>query len=213
MKNSYYWSKDWSEAFYIALAKKGFISTSYDTPDGLLLLPELQYAYAVLDFENLHISHKVKRLLRKKKYILCINEHFEEVLERIQTQHKYNWLTGEYVTLMKNLFSKNGTYQDFELMSVTLFSKESKEIIAGEIGYKIAKTYTSLSGFSSREKEHNNCGTLQLVLLAQYLQKEGYDFWNLGHPHMEYKKQLGCTVLARNDFLQRWNKNIQGTNR
>lgn len=47
--------------FYIELARAGFISTTYDTEDGLILLPELQYNYAILDFKNLHISKKSKK--------------------------------------------------------------------------------------------------------------------------------------------------------
>jgi hypothetical protein len=34
MENSYYWSDDWSEEFYVKLAKAGFISTTHDTKDG-----------------------------------------------------------------------------------------------------------------------------------------------------------------------------------
>ena len=62
MTNSYYWSSDWSEEFYIKSAKIGFISTSYDTKEGLVILPELQFEYSILDFENLHISKKLKNL-------------------------------------------------------------------------------------------------------------------------------------------------------
>jgi hypothetical protein len=32
----------------------------------------------------------------------------------------------------------------------------------------------------SRKKEHTNYGAVQLVLLAQYLEKNSFDFWNLG---------------------------------
>ena len=77
------------------------------------------------------------------------------------------------------------------------------------VGYIIKKTYTSLSGFSSREKEYANYGTLQLVLLAQYLQRQGFEFWNLGHPHMPYKKRLGCKVYSREEFLKRWQSAIE----
>jgi len=63
-------------------------------------------------------------------------------------------------------------------------------------------------GFSSRVKKHNNYGTLQLVLLAQYLQKKGFSFWNLGHPHMPYKKKLGAKVYTRSSFLKRWQDTV-----
>ncbi len=204
MKNNYYWSDNWSEEFYIALAKAGFISTTYDTINGLVLLPELQYSYAILDFKNLHISKKVKKLLAKDDYRFCFNTKFDELLDKFSKQHKDNWLKDEYVELVKKLYSNYNEENNFKIISVELIDNYTNELIAGEIGYIIGKRYTSLSGFSSREKKYNNYGTLQLVLLAQYLQKNNFSFWNLGHPHMEYKKQLGCEVYSRSEFLQRW---------
>ncbi len=207
-KNSYYWSDDWSKQFYMDLAKAGFISTTYDTKEGLVLLPELQHHYAILDFDDLHISKKVKKLMGKNSYEFCINSRFDDVVERFSFEHKYNWLKGEYAELLKKLYMDNDKRDDFKIISVELFSKESCELIGGEVGYIISKTYTSLSGFSSKEKKYANYGTLQLVLLAKYLEDRGFEFWNLGHPHMEYKKRLGCKVYARNEFLKRWYKAI-----
>ncbi|DAB28336.1 MAG TPA: hypothetical protein CFH78_03080 [Sulfurimonas sp. UBA10385] len=204
MKNNYYWSDDWSKEFYIDLAKAGFISTTYDTKEGLVLLPELQYNYAVLDFQNLHISSKVKKLMCKNSYEFLINSRFNEVLQEISLQHKYNWLKDEYAQLLKNLH--NDKNNNFKIISVELVCKNSGELIAGEVGYIIGKTYTSLSGFSSKEKKYTNYGTLQLVLLSKYLQNNNFEFWNLGHPHMQYKQKLGCEIYNRSEFLQRWYK-------
>jgi len=81
-RTNYYWSDEWSEEFYIRLAQLGFISTTYEVPnEGLILLPELQFAYAVLFFKNLHISKKVKKLLKRDDYILSFNSRFDEVLD------------------------------------------------------------------------------------------------------------------------------------
>ena len=206
MQNSYYWSDDWSESFYIELAKAGFISTTYDTKEGLVLLPELQYDYAILDFKDLHISKKVKKLMKKDSYSFCINSRFDEVLQKISTQHKYNWLKEEYLELLQNLYLKNEQREDFKMISFELISKESTELVAGEVGYIIGKTYTSLSGFSSKEKKYSNYGNFQLVLLSNYLEKQGFEFWNLGHPHMLYKQKLGCQTKTRSEFLKRWEK-------
>ena len=65
MTNDYYWSDEWNLDLYVELAKIGFICTTYDTKDGLVLLPEIQFEYAILDFHNLHVSKKVKKLLKK----------------------------------------------------------------------------------------------------------------------------------------------------
>ncbi len=201
--NSYYWCDDWSEELYIALAQKGFISTTYDTKDGLVLLPELEFDYGILDFDNLHISKKVKKLLTKNDYRFSIDERFDEVIEKFGDFHKDNWLKGRYVELFKTLHSKK--YNNFRTISVEICSNDG-ELICGEVGYIIGEIYTSLSGFSSHEKKYNNYGNLQLVLLAKYLQKNGFAFWNLGHPHMPYKIKLGAKVYKRTEFLQRWNE-------
>jgi len=207
-QNSYYWSDDCSEEFYISLAKAGFISTTYDAKDGLVLLPELQYDYAILDFKDLYISKKVQKLLDSDKYIFSQNTQFENVLEQIDKLHKYNWLKGEYKELLKSLYASNDDRDDFEVMSFELTCSQTNELVAGEVGYKTGDIYTSLSGFSSREKQYNNFGNLQLVLLSQHLEKQNYSFWNLGHPHMEYKKKLGAKVYSREEFLRRFKNKI-----
>ena len=142
------------------------------------------------------------------EYKLVLNSRFETVLNSFALQHKYNWLKDEYVELLKNLYKNNDKREDFKIISFELISTKTDELIAGEVGYIIKKTYTSLSGFSSREEQHANCGTLQLVLLAQYLEKNEFEFWNLGHPHMPYKKRLGCKVYVREEFLKRWSSAI-----
>jgi len=204
MTNDYYWSEDWSEELYIELSKMGFISTSYETKEGLVLLPELQLEYGVLDFKNLHISRKVKKLISQDSCKLLFNTRFNDVIDRFSSQHKDNWLKGEYIQLLKKLYKNIDKRDDFKIISVELVSKDTDELIAGEVGYKIGNTYTSLSGFSSKEKKYNNYGTLQLVLLAKYLQKEDFSFWNLGHPHMLYKQKLGSITVSRKEFLLRW---------
>jgi len=208
MTNNYYWSNDWSIEFYIELAKKGFISTTHDDKEGLLLLPELQFDYGVLDFKNLHISKKVLKLIKKNDAVLSFNTRLNEVLEQLNLQHKNNWLKHEYVELIQKIYKQKDEVQNFKLICVELISKENQVLIAGEIGYVIGSTYTSLSGFSIREKKYNNYGNLQLVLLAKHLENLGFSFWNLGHPHMEYKQKLGSITHTREEFLKRWDKAI-----
>jgi len=205
---NYYWSDDWSEEFYIKLAYSGFISTTYDTKDALLLLPELQFDYAVLDFKDLHVSKKVQKLFDSDKYIFSQNTHFDDVLISIDKLHKHNWLKGKYIELLKALHVKNEQRDDFKVMSFEVTCGQTNELVAGEVGYKIGDVYTSLSGFSLRGKEYNNVGNLQMVLLAKHLEQNGYEFWNLGHPNMEYKKKLGAKVYTRDEFLERFINNF-----
>ncbi|WP_322866856.1 hypothetical protein [Malaciobacter halophilus] len=199
-RKNYYYSDDFSIDFYIKAAYEGFISISFEQNELFVILPEMQFDYAVLHFENLHISKKVKKLLDKKDYEFSVNKDFKTIINKINEYHLDSWIVKEYKNTLLNLENYQGSI-DFELLTCSLKDKESNEIIAGEIGYRIGKVYTSLSGFSSKKRKFNNYGKLQLVLLAQYLEEKGFNFWNLGHPYMKYKFDLGAVLYKREEFL------------
>ncbi len=199
MIKNYYWSTDFSPAYYIAQAKAGFIAVTDYYEEEELLLPEIQFSYALLDFKDLHISKKVQKLIQKKNLQIEITDDLDNVAEKINLSHKNCWLSSRYLNTLKET---QGMDENFEIIAVIL--REKGELIAGELGYIIGKTYTSLSGFSSRKKAYNHYGTAQLVLLAKYLEKEKFDFWNLGQPYMPYKLSLGAKIYDRHSFLKRW---------
>lgn len=197
---NYYWSNDFSCDFYIELASLGFISISSNVDNKFILLAEMQFDYAVLDFKNLHISKKVKKLLNTTDYDFKINNNFEIVLDKIESYHQNSWCEKEYKELLLNLISFKHNNINFKLECFELY--KDNILVACEIGYTIGKTYTSLSGYTN--KAYKNYGTLQLVLLSKYLENKNYHFWNLGHSAMQYKINLGAQILNRNDFLKRW---------
>jgi Leu/Phe-tRNA-protein transferase len=200
MYKNYYWSEDFTPEYYIAQAKAGFIAVTDFYEERELLLPEIQFTYALLNFKNLHISKKVRKLIREKKLTIHIEENFSEVALHIGLYHKDSWLTPRYMRMLK---ATKNIDKNFKLITATIKEKDGT-LIAGEIGYIIGKTYTSLSGFSSQEKAYRNYGTAQLVLLALYLKEHNFTFWNLGQPYMDYKMALGAKVYEREDFLKQW---------
>ena len=201
MQKNYYWSEDFSPEYYIAQAKAGFIAVTDQYKEEELLLPEIQFSYAVLDFKDLHVSKKVKQLLAKKILRLEITQELDNVLSHIRASHENCWLTPSYIKMLNDTKDLD---ENFSLISVGI--RENNVLVAGEIGYVIGKTYTSLSGFSSNEKCYRNYGTAQLVLLARHLEASGFSFWNLGQPYMDYKLALGAKIYERKAFLTRWVK-------
>jgi len=202
MNHDYYWSDDFSKAMYVDLAEAGFISVSTEHDGKLLLLAEIQKAYAILEFDEMHISKKVSKLLRKGAYRLAFDTAFDDVIRFIQASYDECWMVGEYAALMRRLHTENSGA--FKLFSTELYDA-GDTLVAGEIGYITGNNvYTSLSGFHNREPRYRNWGTLQLVLLGKHLQSVGIRFWNLGHPYMEYKRQLGARILLRSEFLHHW---------
>lgn len=75
----------------------------------------------------------------------------------------------------------------------------SKRLVAGEVGYTVGKSYTSLSGF--RLSDANGAGTVQCCAVAKLLQRCGFGMWDLGMG-MPYKYDLGAQDVSREEFLQ-----------
>lgn len=206
---SYYYSDIFDEDFYINLARAGFISVSHSEEGKQYLVPEMQKEYAVMDFENLHISKKVNKLLKQKElYSFAVSKNISKIANEIERYHKENWVEKDYLELLHKLKVYKHQYIDFEILCCELVCNKTNDLIAGEIGYRINSTYTSLSGFTTKEKQYNNYGKLQMTLLSQYLKKNNYSFWNMGHPYMQYKLDLGATILKREDFLIKWLKKV-----
>ena len=208
LERTHYWSVCWEPEFYIALAEAGFISTSalYGDPP-FLLLPELQESYAVLDWEHLRIDHSVARLLVDPVVSATISFGFSDklapVLNRVAASHNRCWIHPPYRNLLNQL--AGFTHPRFRLRTIEVREISSGTLVAGELGYTVGSTYTSLTGFFCREdRKWNNYGKLQMVMLARALRDAGYAFWNLGHPHMAYKTALGARILPRHEFLNRW---------
>jgi len=202
MRKNYYWSDDFSPEFYIAQAKAGFIAVTDIFEGKELLLPEIQFSYALLHFDDLHISKKAAKLIRNRKPELQITtdiKKIDTVIEHIQRYHKQCWLTPKYAGTLKKTLAVSDNFQ-----LIGSYIEENGCMISGEIGYFIGDTYTSLSGFSSREKYYRNYGTVQLVLLAKYLEENGFAFWNLGQSYMPYKFHLGAKQYDRSQFLKLW---------
>lgn len=203
MERNYYWSRDFSPSYYIAQAKAGFIAVTDLYQEEELLLPEIQYSYAVLHFEDLHISKKVQKLLRKRHLELTIDTSLEKIADAVRNYHQHCWLTPKYLqTLIQTIEIREG------FQPIAAYIEENGKAVAGEIGYIIGETYTSLTGFSSREKAYRNYGTTQLVLLANYLRENDFAFWNLGQSYMPYKFHLGAKEYSRMDFLELWYSHI-----
>lgn len=209
-EQNYYWSDDWSADFYTEAAWTGFITTSTEVENRVLLLPEIQKAYAVLDWENLVIESRVRNIITsgafsKNRYFLKINTNLDPVLKKIDKYHERNWLRGRYSELLKEIASTEKNERGFKLFGMELWDGEADVLVAGEIGYTIGAVYTSLSGFCDKNnREYNGFGIFQMVFLAMLLKKRAYAFWNLGHPYMPYKFELGAKIFGRHDFLKRW---------
>ncbi len=217
MSRTYYWSDSWEAGLYIALARAGFISVCSEFPDaGFLLLPQIHDRCAVLDWKDRRVSGSTRAALRPERLRaagarLRITQGIDAVLEGLAAcWGEESWFHPPYVGLMRALAASGksgGAFPggSFNLFAVELLADGSDKPVAGELGYAIGSTWTSLSGFMHPDrKKWNNMGKVQLHALAAVLESTGFSFWNLGMSQMQYKLDLGARVVERRRFLERW---------
>jgi Leu/Phe-tRNA-protein transferase len=217
MQRDYYISGNWSPEFYVIQAIRGFISVGYELDDHReVLLPQIQFSYCIFDFANIYMHPRaIKKIKKLHGWRICVNRNFESVISRINEYHAKSWLTSKYKdvisflnrsgSLVLHLPGILGEYS-FRMCSIELYD-EADSLVAGELGYAIGATFTSLTGFCKREK-HISLGLIQILCMARVLEISGFKFLNLGQPpqngQMQYKSNLGGTEFSRSDFLERW---------
>jgi Leu/Phe-tRNA-protein transferase len=68
---------------------------------------------------------------------------------------------------------------------------------AGEFGILAGGVYTSYSGYF----DEDNAGTVQMILMAEYLKAHGSPFLDLGMP-LPYKYDLGAEDIPPHRFVE-----------
>ena len=199
---------DYNEEFCIAvifnvkfisrLMEAGFLvmSTELNDDDGqeepfYILLPKLHLVRSVLFYPELHIKKSIRPFL--SRYELGVDMDFDLILDKCVQIHGDAWLTPPLVEILKSMRKRN----DMRVKPVSFAVYRNGELKAGEIGVVTGRVYTSYSGY----RDEGNAGTVQMILMAQWLDKTGFDFLDFGMP-LEYKTQLGAENVHPHRFVE-----------
>ena len=164
---------------------------SYQQESFYILLPKLHLVRSALLFPDLHIKKSVSRFL--SRYELRIDSDFDFILDKCVQIHGSSWLTPPLVEIIKKLRNKNNR----RIKPVSFAVYRDGELKAGEVGVVIGRVYTSYSGYY----EEDNAGTVQMIKMAQWLDKTGFDFLDLGMP-LDYKTALGAKDISPRHFVE-----------
>lgn len=170
----------------------GFLPMSVCIYDNNLLALKLHKARVLMPPARI----KIKKGIVKKfaDYHISVDKAFHECISGIETQHQNSWLTKPLI----GLFAKSNAQtkkNKVKLHSVELWKGDV--LTAGEIGYTVGSSYTSLTGFHTV----SSSGTVQIYALGKLLQQEGYTLWDMGM-YAPYKIDVGGRLFSREAFLR-----------
>jgi len=185
------------EEFIGRLMEAGFLVMSAELKDDegkdslCILLPKLHLIRSVLFYPELHIKKSIRPFL--SRYELRADTDFDLVLDKCVQTHGDGWLTPPLVEILKSMRKR----KDMRAKPVSFEVYRDGELKAGEIGVITGRVYTSYSGYH----EENNAGTVQMILMAQWLEKAGFDFLDFGMP-LKYKTSLGARNVHPRSFVK-----------
>ena len=189
---------NFDEEFIARLMEAGFLVMSTELKNNddqeepiYILLPKLHLVRSVLFYPELRIKKSIRPFL--SNYELAVDTDFDLVLDKCVQTHGDAWLTPPLVEILKSMEKKN----DSRVKPVSFAVYRNGELKAGEIGVVTGQVYTSYTGYH----EENNAGTVQMILMAQWLEKTGFDFLDFGMP-LDYKTSLGAQNVSPRRFVE-----------
>lgn len=170
-----------------------------------LLLGKLHLNRCVLEPRETHLAKKVRK--RAKAFRLTVGEAWSQVVEHIQRLTYTSapgdcWLTDKVVEAYQDVQKLSPKWQrGIRFISVELWHNETKELVAGEIGYICGSMYSSCTGFSVKDK-YPGAGAVQLAALGAWLVRQGVKLWDLGM-ELDYKMDLGGRMVPRAEWARK----------
>jgi leucyl/phenylalanyl-tRNA--protein transferase len=148
----------------------------------------------VLCYEDLHISHSLKKFLKKNPYKVSFNQDFRAVIMNCAgVQRKDNhgtWITQELMEAYIELFNHQLAY------SVEVYLNE--KLVGGLYGVWIQNFVSAESMFHLE----NNASKVAIVYLMEQLQNKDID-WIDTQMLTPAVEQMGGIYLSRSEFLKK----------
>jgi leucyl/phenylalanyl-tRNA--protein transferase len=147
----------------------------------------------VLEFDNLHLSRRVQRRLRRGEFEFTINQAFAEVVEACAAPRKHDgdcWLTLAMQNAYVTLHSLGHAH------SVEVW--QDQRLVGGLFGVAVG------AAFAAESKFHRvtDASKAALAHLVQHLQCRGYSLldvqWTNAHT-----RRLGARDIPRTDYISR----------
>lgn len=144
--------------------------------------------------DEIHVSHSMRTLLRKKKYQMSINKDFHQVIRNCSTvngrvNEEYAWLGDDIINAYTRLHDMGYA------ASVEVWEEE--RLVGGLYGVTIGKAFIGESMFSLVPSGSK----MALICLASFMKRNGGTLIDcqIRTPHLE---SMGGRYISYDDYLK-----------
>jgi leucyl/phenylalanyl-tRNA---protein transferase len=144
---------------------------------------------SVLEFEDLHVSHSLRRVIRKGTYEVRVDEDFEGVV-RACADREETWINAEIVDAYVRLHRAGKAH------SVEAYKQG--ELVGGLYGVCLGGAFMGESMFTRVRDASKVC----LVYLVEHLRKRGFSLLDcqIQNPHLA---RFGAREIPETEYLRR----------
>lgn len=144
---------------------------------------------SVLEFENLHVSKSLARVIRKGTYEIRLDHDFEAVI-RACADREDTWINAEIIRAYVELHRRGKAH------SVEAY--RNGELAGGLYGVTLGGAFMGESMFTRMRDTSKVC----LVYLVEHLKKRGFVLLDcqIQNPHLA---RLGATEIPEGEYLKR----------
>lgn len=153
----------------------------------------------ILPFDHFHISHSLRKILRKHPFTIKANAAFDDVIEACAAPRKIQkdtWINPEIAALFKKLHQLGFAH------SIEVWDKD--KLIGGLYGIALHGAFFGESMFS-RQKDASK---VALTYLVAHLQQQGFILLDTQFV-TEHLRRLGAIEIAREDYLLKLEEALQ----
>ena len=142
--------------------------------------------------EKIHISHSLKKYMKKHEIQIMINRDFSDTMHRCRMKREYEegtWITDDMEAAYARLHKKG--------FAMAVESEVDGVIAGGLYGVILGKNFFGESMYS----DHENGSKLALVLLAQRMQEQGFCMIDCQF-HTDFLESMGGEKISYKEYME-----------
>jgi leucyl/phenylalanyl-tRNA--protein transferase len=144
---------------------------------------------SILEFDSLHVSKSLARVIRKGEYEVRFDQDFEAVI-RACADRRDTWINAEIIRAFIQLHGAGKAH------SVEAYRED--ELVGGLYGVALGAAFMGESMFSRMRDASKVC----LVYLVERLKERGYVLLDCQIQN-EHLARLGATEITEREYLER----------